>query len=193
MGRMRVVAKDGTVRLDDDPKPKERVMWQRLRVLVEEEACHRDWGCALYRLHRTGRINNEQREAGDRYVALIRDWRKLWLDPMGQIEVYRSPKHEHLEKRGALTADVELMLGHAAALQGESEFETRRAKRLGQRYRDAMAIVGRANSILEAMLIDDIWPAGEREHLEIAYALMRLAYFFNTGTKHKRSSGQSVL
>jgi hypothetical protein len=57
--------------LRDDPRPKDTVMWNRLRLMVEEEACDRAWGCALYRLHRTGWITTEHREAGDEYQRIV--------------------------------------------------------------------------------------------------------------------------
>jgi hypothetical protein len=181
------MAKAAEVSLHVDPKPMERVTWQRLKVVVEHEACHRDWGCALYTLHRTGRIGNDEREAGDKYASLIRDHRKLWCDRMGSIVVYRAPGFEHLEKSSALTADVERLMGSviADARQEESEFETKRAYRICQRYKEARAVAGAANSILEDMLIDEIWPVGERGHTQIKFALERLSVFFNTGTKRK--------
>jgi hypothetical protein len=177
----------------DDPRPKDRVTWQRIRVAVEHEACHRDWGCALYTLHRSGRINNEQREAGDKYGMLVRDFRKLWDDPMGKIEVYRGfgrtddREEREPEKRSRATRDVEIALGHVVAdsLVEESEFTTRRAKRLGERYQEAREIAGQARSVLEAMLLDDVWPVCERGHVEIGHALTRLSHFFSTGTKRK--------
>src|SRR5512139_337655 len=168
--------------IKDDPKPKDRATWQRLRLLVEEEACHPDWGCALYRLHRTGRIDNDQREAGDRYASLIRDHRALWRDSMLDFVV---------DDFGAAKADlnrlVQFGLGHVLADdQTESDFETKRAKRIGVRYREARAVAGPINSKLEDMLMDEVWPVGEREHKEIAFALTRLFHFFSTGTKRKR-------
>jgi hypothetical protein len=60
--------------LRDDPRPKDTVMWNRLRLMVEEEACDRAWGCALYRLHRTGWITTEHREAGDEYQRIVLDY-----------------------------------------------------------------------------------------------------------------------
>jgi hypothetical protein len=59
--------RDTDLDLNDDPRPKDAVMWQRLRVMVEHDAVDRAWGCPLYILHRIGWITSEQREAGDRY------------------------------------------------------------------------------------------------------------------------------
>jgi hypothetical protein len=53
--------------LKDDPRVRDPVMWQRLRILVEKDAVDRAWGCPLYILHRVGWLTNEQREAGDKY------------------------------------------------------------------------------------------------------------------------------
>jgi hypothetical protein len=187
------MAKAAEVSLHVDPKPMERVTWQRLKVVVEHEACHRDWGCALYTLHRSGRIDNDQREAGDKYAALVRDHRKLWHDHMGDIEVYRGAgrtddrEDREPEKRSRATRDVEIAMGHVVAngLAPESEFETRRAKRIGARYKDAAAVAGVARGILEELLVDEVWPAGDIAHQQISHALTRLSHFFNTGTKRK--------
>ncbi len=184
---MRVVAKSDQIQLDDDPKPRDRATWQRLRVLIEEEACHPDWGCALYRLHRTGRISNEQREAGDRYAALVRDHRKLWVDHMGSIEIYMEKEDYAPQRRTKGTQEVVEIMGRVVAegLREESEFEVKRAQRIGRRYKEAAAVAGTARNILEELLIDEIWPTSEKNHLAIAYALERLAHFFYTGTKRK--------
>jgi hypothetical protein len=187
--------------LTDDPKPKDRLIWGRLRLAVEDEVIHRDWGCALYRLHRTGRINNDQREAGDKYGSLVRDYRKLWRDRMGDIEVYRGSGHTndpggHItpdrenkepEKRSRATRDVETVMAHILAddLAPETEFEIKRAKKIGLHYREASEVAGVARGILEELLVDEVWPTGERAHREISYALTRLVHFFNTGTKRK--------
>jgi hypothetical protein len=182
---MKLVATKQELDVKADPKTIDRDNWQDLRVAADHEAIHRDWKCSLYRLHRTNRINNDQREAGDKYAALIRDRRKLWRDPMGQIEVYRSPGMDNLEKRSPLTYDVEFAMGHVVAdgLVEESEFEIKRAEKINARYKEAKAIAGIANSIVEDLLIDDIWPTSERCHKEISHALTRLSHFFNTGNK----------
>jgi hypothetical protein len=80
--------------LRDDPRPKDTVMWNRLRLMVEEEACDRAWGCALYRLHRTGWITTEQREAGDRYGDA---WEEFCL--MHRQDPDDTPQDELLPRR----------------------------------------------------------------------------------------------
>src|SRR6266496_410643 len=108
------LAKAQELTIQDDPKPMDRATWQRLRVAAEHEAVHRDWGCALYTLHRSGRITSEQREAGDKYASLVRDQRKLWADKMGMIEVYR-PGETSYEKRSRATNDIVMVMGHIVA------------------------------------------------------------------------------
>jgi hypothetical protein len=185
-GMKTVARKEATIK--DDPVFLERTVWQRTSEAATHEALHRDWGCKFYALHRAGRINNDQREAGDRYITLILDTRKLWRDRMGDIEVYRASDRDDLERRSKLTRDVEFAMGHVVAddLKEESEFEIKRAKRLNKRYKEARSLVGRINNVLEDLLIEDIWPAGEMEHLEIRNALTRLSHFFRTGTNRKR-------
>jgi hypothetical protein len=182
---MKLVAEKAEI--NTDPRPKDRAAWQRLRIAVEDEVCHRDWGCALYRLHRLGRINNDQREAGDKYTTLIRDHRKLWHDPIG-FSIDTVGQERDYDVRCAETQPVVHALGLATAegMRDESEFELTRAKRISRRYREARSLVGGINGVLEDMLIDEIWPVGEKGHREIVFALERLVHFFNTGTKRKR-------
>jgi hypothetical protein len=174
--------------IKDEPGILERIEWQRLRRVVSEEVTHPDWGSSLYALHRSGRLDNDQREAGDRYARLVRDYRKLWVDPAGLVEVYRAPEYEHLDTRSPLTADVERMMGHVEAYmrQEESEFEIKRAQRISKKYKEARGVAGVAVNKVEDLLIYDIWPVGGQGHREIAHALTRLYYFFATGTKRER-------
>jgi hypothetical protein len=139
-------------------------------------------------LHRTGKINNDQREAGDKYATLIRDYRKQWVDPMGLIVMYRTTDKAH-ERRCEATADVEGVMGHVVAdgMAEESEFEIRRAQRLSKRYKEARGVAGPAANLVEDLLIYGIWPVGWRGHREICHALTRLFHFFSTGNKARTS------
>lgn len=164
------------VEIKQDPKTIARSDWQRIRRLVEDEACHPDWGCALYRLHRIGRLNNDQREAGDEYAKLVRSYRRQWLDKMGSILIQTVGQERDYDARCDATRPVEMAMGHVIAdgLAPESDLEIKRAARVNIRYREAAGVAGTARSILEDMLIDDIWPVGERGHVAISYALTRL-------------------
>lgn len=190
------MAKESETTIKDDPRTiLERSIWQRVRLAACVEVLHPDWGTALYALHRANRLDNDQREAGDRYARLIRDFRKLWRDHIGSIEVYRTPGYDSLDKRSPATADVERLLGYVAgdAMREESEFEIIRARRIANKYREARAVVGPINPKLEDFLLDDVWPAGEIEHIKIGYALTRLHHFFLTGTKRKRGKKCTII
>jgi hypothetical protein len=183
---MKLVAKTEP-KLTTDPKPLDRGTWNRVKGLIDLEAIHREWGCALYSLHRLGRINNDQREAGDRYAALARDWSDLWRDNSNEVYFERSQDSGSWIKNP--DSKVPAAMGHVAARSNDpddSEFTTKRAQRLSKRYREAREIAGAARRELEELLLEDIWPVGERGHIEISHALTRLVYFFNTGTKRKR-------
>jgi hypothetical protein len=184
------MAKAESISIKDDPRTIDRANWQNVSLAADNEAIHRDWRCALYRLHRTGKIDNDQREAGDKYATLIRDYRKQWVDPIGEIEIYRRTENlyvpDRVEGNRAVVQDVERALGWVAgAPLDESEFEVKRAQRLSKRYREARGVAGPAANILEDMLIHDIWPVGQRGHREICHALTRLYHFFATGNKRR--------
>jgi hypothetical protein len=181
------MAKTESISIKDDPKTIDRANWQNVSLAADNEAIHRDWRCALYRLHRKGKIDNDQREAGDLYAKLIRDYRALWVDPMGQIEMYRTTDKAY-ERRCDATKDVEYVMGQVAAhgMKEESEFETKRAQRLSKKYKEARGVAGAAANVVEDLLMYDIWPVGWRGQKEISHALTRLYYFFTTGTKRER-------
>jgi hypothetical protein len=178
----------GEASIKDDPKVLDRANWQHVRVAVDNEAIHPDWCTALYRLHRTGKINNDQREAGDKYATLIRDYRKQWIDPIGKVEMYRTNELLSWEQRTPAITDVTWALGMVAGEvnREESEFEIKRARRLSKRYKEARGVAGPAANLLEGLLVNDIWPVGVRGHREICHALTRLYHFFATGTKRER-------
>ena len=182
------MAKSEEATIKDDPKLLERPVWQRMKIAADHEACHSDWSSAFYRLHRTGKIDNDQREAGDKYASLIRDYRKLWVDPVGQIEVYRRDDDFSAANRSPAIADVTWALGMVAgeAVKEESEFETKRAQRISKKYKEARAIAAPVANILEDLLVNDIWPVCHNGHREISHALTRLSHFFATGTKRVR-------
>jgi hypothetical protein len=184
------MAKVAELGLTDDPKPKDRAMWQRLRLIVEEEACHRDWGCALYRLHRTGRIDNDQREAGDRFAKIALDYKKVVHEPITDVLGIDTGQFGGLSihRQTGNIGPTRDMIASAWAenLRGQTELETKRDERSTRLYKEASAIAGPALSILESLVLDDVWPVGERGQREISHGLTRLSLFFSTGTKRKR-------
>lgn len=76
------MAKKAQLELNADPRPLDRAMHNRIRLMVEHDAIDRAWGSMLYILHRTGKIDNDQREAGDRYWELYNNFVKTQqIDP----------------------------------------------------------------------------------------------------------------
>ena len=73
---MKLVAKPEKT-IKQNPRDWGRDEWNRLRDLVEKEACHEAWGCCLYKMHRLGRIDNDEREAGDRYIQVVNNYIRL--------------------------------------------------------------------------------------------------------------------
>jgi hypothetical protein len=187
---MAIMAIKHEATIKSEPGILERLEWHRMREASSKEVVHPDWTCNFYALHRSGRLDNDQREAGDKYATLVRDYRKLWHDPMADIEVYRRTERlyvpDRVEGNRGAVQDVERALGWVAGAPEESEFEIKRAQRIGKKYKEAMAIAGPARRILEDLLIDDIWPVGWQGQMEISHALTRLYYFFATGTKRER-------
>jgi hypothetical protein len=139
--------------IKDDPRPKDAVAWNRLRLMVMDEACDRAWGCALYRMHRNGLIDTEQREAGDRYWKLIDEYNKVQeIDPDDVIEDSR-----------------------AAVIN--------RIMRKKKRRDDVVGILGLGRGLLDSVVIEDIYPATERQKIFMRAMLQQLAIFFKTGRR----------
>jgi hypothetical protein len=187
---MKVVGKYAEVQLTNDPKPMDRAVWQRMKLVVEHEAVHRDWGCALYILHRTGRINNDQREAGDRYAGIARDYKKTVHEPLtdvlGMDFGETSGLAIHKQDRNIGPVSHLIASAWAESLRDQTELEIRRDERAARRYKEAAGVAGPASSILEALLLEDVWPVGEKGQKAVSDALIRLSHFFSTGTKRKR-------
>jgi hypothetical protein len=139
--------------IKDDPRPKDTVAWNRLKLMVMDEACDRAWGCALYRMHRNGLIDTEQREAGDRYWKLIDEYKKVQeIDPDDVIEDSR-----------------------AAVIN--------RIMRKKKRRDEVVGILGMGRGLLDSVVIEDIYPATERQKVFLRAMLQSLAIFFKTGRK----------
>jgi hypothetical protein len=142
--------------LMDDPRPKDRVMWNRLRLVLEAELCNEAWGCKLYQMHREGFIDLEARKAGDKYQVIHSDWVKWNLtDP----DVVRPEAKQFVEGKIA------------------------RAKR---KYQDCRIIMGLRQKVVDMVVLRDEWPVYETQKREVRLALDDLATFFAKGTKRKQ-------
>jgi hypothetical protein len=102
---MRLVAKNknkpADLSLRDDPRVRDVGIWNTLRIMVEEEAIDPAWRCQLYKLHKTGWITTEQREAGDRYWKAYDSFCKIQ-----QIDPDETPEDELLPRRIRKAKDI---------------------------------------------------------------------------------------
>ena len=142
----------------DDPRPKDTVAWNRLKLMVMDEACDRAWGCALYRMHRNGLIDTEQREAGDRYCHIIEDWKATQkIDP------------DEFEGR-------------------DREFQLNRIERAKRRREEVVEITGSARRLLDDVVLSNMYPSTEAEKRTMKLVLEVLAIFLKTGRKGARKT-----
>jgi hypothetical protein len=67
---------DEAISLDDEPRSiRDLVKFNRLRVMIEEEAIKPTWGCPLYIAARPGGwLTTDQRRAGDKYQQTRLDY-----------------------------------------------------------------------------------------------------------------------
>jgi hypothetical protein len=142
--------------LKDDPRVRDAVGWNRIKVMVLEEACDRAWGCALYRLNRVGLINTEQREAGDRYWKIIDDYKQTQkIDPDDSLN------------------------------EKDREFQLARINKAKKKREDVIDILGGGRMLLDDLIISEIYPTSEREKKLLVVMLEALNIFFSRGTKRK--------
>lgn len=90
---------DPTIR--DDPRVRDVGLWNTYRIMIEEEAIDPAWRCPLYKLHKTGWITTEQREAGDRYWKARDEFCKVH-----QKDPDDSPHDELLPRRIRRTKEI---------------------------------------------------------------------------------------
>lgn len=138
--------------LMDDPRPKARVMWNRLRLVLEAELCNEAWGCKLYQMHREGHISLEARRAGDKYHQAVLDWRR-WeaIDPEEFIP----------ERRQFLYGKID------------------RAKRKLNEFVDVFGPF--CHPHIEAIVMYEQWPAYQWQKKRAVEGLERLAIFISKG------------
>lgn len=157
---MKLVAKVDP-ELKDDPRSVDRVSWNRIRLLAEHRAIHDAWGSVLYRLHADGRIDNDEREAGDRYWWVIEDYRRAQAtDPE------ESPEYQR-------------------------ELEYKRIAKAKKRYIEVKGMLGLGRNVLDRVVIENEWPCCEREQLIVKQCLSILKTFFLSGKRTKRKQNRA--
>jgi hypothetical protein len=158
---MKLVAEKAELDLMDDPRPKDRAMWNRLRLVLEAELCDPAWGCKLYQMHREGQISLEARRAGDKLHQAILDWRR-WQG----VDPDDFPPESH-----------QFIMGKIA-----------RAKRKLKEYTDVMNLL--RNKYVEEIVVHEQWPAYHWQKTKAIEALEDLAIFIAKGTKRKQKTPQ---
>jgi hypothetical protein len=157
MLRMAKVAE--VINLNDDPRSiRDPVKFNRVRVMIDEEAIKPTWGCPLYIAARPGGwLTTEQREAGDKYQQVTIDHRGLQeIDPEEAIPEAR-------------------------------EFLYRRAERTKARWLECIKTLGAGRSVVDEFVLEELRLTCEKDKKIARDGLQLLANFFNTGgTKRER-------
>jgi hypothetical protein len=108
------VADTEEVSIKESPRTKDRVRWDRILQLVETESCDRAWGCALYKLNRRGRIDNDEREAGDKYLKLVEDHRRLQETDPEELEYGKELAYKRIRRAQELYTQARKLIGVGA-------------------------------------------------------------------------------
>lgn len=146
-----VRVKDDGMSVKDDPRVRDPVIFNRLKLMVEHEACHPAWGCVLYQMHRQGQLSNEQKEAGDIYQRIQYDWDRCQV------------------------VDPDVLPPE------EQELWLKRIDRARERRKRAVEILGVGRRSVDWVVLENNQPQSERERLVIRDGLQLIANFFGRG------------
>lgn len=108
------MAKEAEIKLDDEPRNvRDPVMYNRLRVMIEEEAIKDTWGCPLYvAARRGGWLTEEHRRAGDKYQQITLDHKQAQeSDPEELPPEMRELAYKRIERRKAAWKECVKTLG----------------------------------------------------------------------------------
>jgi hypothetical protein len=153
------MAKDEACTLSDDPRSiRDPVKFNRLRVMIEEEAIKPTWGCPLYIAARPGGwLTSEQREAGDKYQQATIDYNR------------------------AQQTDPEDMVPEAR------ELAYKRIEVFKRRWTECIKTLGRGRGAVDRLVLDEYRLDTEAQRKIARDGLQLLANFFNTGKNKSRT------
>jgi hypothetical protein len=154
------MAKTDEVALDDEPRSiRDPVKFNRLRVMIEEEAIKPTWGCPLYIAARPGGwLTSEHREAGDKYQQITLDHQAAQrIDPEELAPEMRELEYKRIQSRKT-------------------------------KWRDAVMVLGVGRGIVDAFVLREVALITERERLIARDALQLLSNYFSRGTNRERKS-----
>lgn len=142
--------------IKDDPRAiRDPVIFNRLKVMVYEEAIDRAWGCPLYILHRIGWLTTEQREAGDKYQQITIDHQQAQqTNPDDLVPEARELAYRRIQRRKAL-------------------------------WRDCVVALGIGRKTVDAIVLREEYPVSEKDRHTLRDGLQLLANFFSTGRTKK--------
>jgi hypothetical protein len=145
------------IELSDEPRSaRDPVMFNRLRIMIEEEAIKPTWGCPLYIAARKGGwLTSEHREAGDKYQQAVMDHTR------------------------AQQTDPEDMVPEAR------ELAYRRIEVYKSRWTECVKTLGHGRKAVDRLVLEELRLDTETERRIARDGLQLLANFFNTG-KNKR-------
>ena len=149
--------------------------FQRMKEAVSAAVLHPVWVCQLWRMHHFGEISGLEREAGDRWIELVRD-HKRFIEDSPPI----TAKVSRLERGYGRTNDPEL-----------TAEEMDRDRKLQDRWDAAFcAVVERHNGMalmraLNGVCVEDKVPAGFIERQLAREALKLLVRHFGLDKRNK--------
>jgi hypothetical protein len=153
------MAKDEALSLGDDPRSiRDPVKFNRLRVMIEEEAIKPTWGCAVYIAARPGGwLTSEHREAGDKYQQATIDYNR------------------------AQQTDPEDMVPEAR------ELAYKRIETYKRRWAECVETLGRGRRAVDRLVLQEYRLDTEAERKIARDGLQLLANFFNLGKNKPRT------
>ncbi len=154
---LKMAKTEEVIELSDEPRSiRDPVKFNRLRIMIEEEAIKPTWGCPLYIACRPGGwLTSEHREAGDKYQQLTIDHRKFQeIDPEEMIPEAR-------------------------------EFMYMRIRTTKERWLECVQTLSRGRRVVDQFVLEEIRLTSEADKRIVRDGLQLLANFFNCG-KNKR-------
>jgi hypothetical protein len=154
---LRMAKTDEAIELTDEPRSiRDPVKFNRLRIMIEEEAIKPTWGCPLYIAARPGGwLTSGQREAGDKYQQIT------------------------LDHHAAQQTDPDDLPAEAR------ELAHRRIAQRKTKWRDAVMVLGMGRSLVDDLVLREVSLTTERDRLIARDALQLLANYFARGTKRQ--------
>jgi hypothetical protein len=156
---LRMAKTDEAIELTDEPRSiRDPVKFNRLRIMIEEEAIKPTWGCPLYIACRPGGwLKSEHREAGDKYQQATIDYNR------------------------AQQTDPDEMVPEAR------ELAYRRIELYKRNWAECIKVLGVGRKVVDKLVLQELRVDSEAEKKIARDGLQLLANFFNTGRNKPRT------